>query len=130
MKAFGKAAQVRHALPQARSAAEEAAVKIVAREQAVEAVGQMVEHADLVVLMVLHQYYGFGARRLRDFYYHFMDIYDDYLRRYMSAEDIKKGFAGEAERWDTAALKEHLAGIGFDYDQIVEEARRERKRKK
>lgn len=131
MKAYSKAAQVRHILPDARTAAQSKAAQIVAREEAVKSVTQLVEHADLIVLSVLHSKYGFGAKRLKDFYREFMDTYDDYVRRYMTAEDIKAGFSG-GERWDTIALKEHLAGIGFDYDKIVAEARdariKERKR--
>ena len=80
---------------------------------------------DMVVLMVLHNEFGFGAERLKRFYAAIMPTSDRY-KVYLSNQEPswgKKDKSGH-ERMDLWAVKRDLAQIGIDYDELsrVEEA--------
>ena len=73
------------------------------------------EHYDLVMLTTLREHFGFGAERLRRFYAKYVELYEDYQRRYYDKNDIEQF----GSRTDAYVLKERLKEIGFDYDAEV-----------
>ena len=79
------------------------------------------EHFDLCMLWTLHLR-GYGAKRLREFYHDFTDVFNEFKRRYYDPDDMKVF----GERGDTYMLKERLKKIGFDYDKEVKELVNER----
>lgn len=91
-----------------------------------------VEHADMIALMVLYESFGFGAKRLKDFYSQLAPMFDRY-KFYMADNDKTKfnstdKVTGEPIiRDDTWVLKRDLKEIGFDFDEIVNELVAERK---
>lgn len=72
------------------------------------------EHFDLCMLTTLHLR-GYGAKRLKEFYEEFCEIYEEFQRRYYDRDDMKVF----GSRSDTYMLKEKLLAIGFDYDAEV-----------
>lgn len=105
MKAYGKRAKMREA-----------------RKQALDEISACAEHFDLVLLMTLHdEEPHFGAMRLKRFYRAFAAKYEEYKRRYLTSSDTTVC----GDRMDTYALKKHLKDIGFDYDAVCEEIRKE-----
>lgn len=83
---------------------------------------EYIEHMDLVILMVLHDEFGFGARRLERFYRCIDKMFREY-KKYLSDKDKTSFFDKDKreERDDTWTLKRDLKKIGFDYDKIVED---------
>lgn len=75
------------------------------------------EHYDLVLLWLMHEKYGFGAKRLREFYADYVKLYTEYKDRYYCKDDVKQF----GSRTDAYVLKERLREIGFDYDVEVKE---------
>lgn len=88
---------------------------------------ERVEYLDMVVLMALHNTFGFGPERLRRFYDAIV-MTDKYYSRYNGdGEPIfgKKTKDGKG-RMDLWAVKRDLAAIGVDYDALVEEGKASR----
>lgn len=74
---------------------------------------------DMVVMMVLHEEFGFGAERLKRFYSAIMPMSDRY-KLYLSNQEPtwgKKTKDGH-ERMDLWAVKRDLMQIGIDYDEL------------
>ena len=90
--------------------AQRRAVKEAVREE----MHRYAEHFDLCVLMTLRRY-GYGAKRLREFYEDFAATYEDFKRRYYDRDD-ERIFG---ERGDTYEMKKALLEIGFDYEAEV-----------
>lgn len=83
---------------------------------------ERVEYLDMVVLMALHNTFGFGPERLRRFYDAIVRM-DAHYRNYNGkAEPLfgRKGKDGMG-RMDLWAVKRDLTAIGVDYDALVEE---------
>lgn len=80
---------------------------------------------DMVVLMVLHNEFGFGADRLKRFYAAIMPLADHY-KLYISNQEPEWGRKDRSghERMDLWAVKRDLKNLGIDYDELsrVEEA--------
>ena len=74
------------------------------------------QHCDLLMLIALHEEFGFGAERLRKFYRKIVVLHDEFKNRYMASDDKVLGEG----RCDTYALKTYLKRIGFDYDKECE----------
>lgn len=97
-----------------------------------EAMEKYVEHADLIALMVLHNQFGFGSRRLKQFYSALAPMFARY-KFYMADNDktkfgeVDKRTGEVRERDDTWVLKRDLKEIGFDYDAVVAELLEEKK---
>ncbi len=96
-----------------------------ANEQFVlETMEKYIEHADLVVLMVLHDKFGFGKDRLERFFIEIAPMYEHY-KRYMADNDktrfgdVDRRTNKFVERDDTWKLKQDLKAVGFDYDAVV-----------
>lgn len=96
---------------------------------------------DMIVLMVLHEEYGFGAERLKRYYRAICPMADRYGRYDDHREpDFGKRTKKGLNRTSIWKLKKDLFDLGFDYDAIVNEedektareleAARERKRNK
>jgi len=86
-------------------------IKEVVREEILK----QAEHYDLCVLITLHTEFGFGAKRLKQFYAGFSATYRAFKERYFDKDDIKIF----GERGDAYELKKALYNIGFDYDKEV-----------
>lgn len=86
------------------------------------------EYWDCVILMTLHETYGFGVKRLRRFYEAINKIYHGY-ERYNQKHEVRFGQRDSQGmgRMDLYMIKEDLKSIGFDYDQIVKEESEKRK---
>ena len=105
MKAYGKRTQMREA-----------------RKAALAEMTACAEHFDLVLLMTLHdEEPHFGAKRLKRFFRKFVKKYEYYKQRYLTADDTTVC----GDRTDTYALKKRLKDIGFDYDAVCDEIRKE-----
>lgn len=100
MKSYNKAMQRKH-------------IKNAVREE----MEFYAEHYDLVMLWTLHVHFGFGATRLKRFYAKYVELYEDYKRRYYDKDDIKEF----GSRTDAYVIKERLKELGFDYDTEVKE---------
>ena len=90
-----------------------------------------IEYIDCVILMTLHETYGFGTKRLRRFYESINAIYHRY-ERYNTKREVKFG-QRDAEgigRMDLYMIKEDLKSIGFDYDKVVTEEYEKKHEKK
>ena len=74
------------------------------------------EHYDLCLLWMMHTKLGFGAKRLKEAFDAFIEIYYEFKRRYYDEDDIKTF----GSRSDSYVIKEELKKIGFDYDAYVE----------
>ena len=74
------------------------------------------QHCDLLMLIALHEEFGFGAERLRRFYSKIGTLHDEFKRKYMTAEDETTTDG----RCDTYVMKQYLKRIGFDYDEECE----------
>lgn len=72
------------------------------------------EHYDLVMLTLLHRK-GYGAKRLKEYYRDFVELYEEYQRKYYCKDDVEQF----GSRTDAYVLKERLKEIGFDYDKEV-----------
>lgn len=85
-----------------------------AREQSLDSMLALTEHFDLLWLWTLHisKRSKYGAKRLRETYREFVFMYDEFKRRYMTADDSTV----YGDRTDTYALKKRLKEIGFDFD--------------
>lgn len=75
------------------------------------------EHYDLVLLWLMHTKYGFGAKRLREFYRDYVELYTDFKNKYYCKDDIEQF----GSRTDAYVLKQRLNEIGFNYDTEVKE---------
>lgn len=75
----------------------------------------VMEHANLVSLITLHDLEGFAAVRLERYFVPFQKRYYEFLSRYMALDPRTLNGAL------TKDLKAHLLGIGFDYDALVNE---------
>lgn len=85
---------------------------------------ERVEYLDMVVLMALHNTFGFGPERLRRFYDAIVAT-DAHYRNYNGDKEPlfgRKGKDGKG-RMDLWAVKRDLAAIGVDYDALVEEGK-------
>lgn len=82
-----------------------------------EACDAYIEHMDLLVMMILHKQFGFGAVRLERVYRAIEKEFHNY-KRFMADND-RTCFNDEGERDDAWKLKQDLKAIGFDYDKIV-----------
>lgn len=96
-----------------------------ARMEAVWEMSACAEHFDLIVLMTLHDEEHYGAKKLKRFFRGFVKKYDEYKRRYLTADDTTVC----GDRTDTYVLKKQLREIGFDYDAECEAIRREMEKK-
>ena len=76
----------------------------------------LAQHCDLLMLIALHEEYGFGAERLRKIYRKIVKLHDEFKAKYMASDDTVLGEG----RCDTYALKSYLKRIGFDYDKECE----------
>jgi hypothetical protein len=105
MQAYGKRAKMREA-----------------RKTALDEFAALAEHFDLLWLWTLHtSKERYGAKRLRERFRDYIKMYDEFKRRYMTADDSTMC----GDRTDTYALKKRLKEIGFDYDAECEEIRKE-----
>jgi hypothetical protein len=83
---------------------------------------ERVEYLDMVVLMALHNTFGFGPERLRRFYDAIVTM-DAHYRNYngnnepLFGRKDKRGMG----RMDLYAVRRDLAAIGVDYDAWVAE---------
>ena len=83
---------------------------------------ERIEYLDMVVLMALHNTFGFGPERLRRFYDAIITT-DEHYRKYNgSAEPVfgRKAKDGKG-RMDLWAVRRDLEAIGVDYDKLVAE---------
>jgi len=85
---------------------------------------ERVEYLDMVVLMALHNTFGFGPERLRRFYDAIVTT-DKYYSRYNGDKEPLFGRKAKngMERMDLWTVKRDLAAIGVDYDALVEEGK-------
>lgn len=86
-----------------------------------ENVDGYIQHMDMIVLVVLHDEYGFGARRLRKVYESIVKKAEEYKKYIADNDRVYFNDAQGREREDTYNLKKHLKQIGFDYDAVVAE---------
>lgn len=73
----------------------------------------VMEHAELVTLITLHDLFGRGRERLVRYFARYRSENDGYMRRYLAADETVRAVPEQ--------LKERLCGIGFDYDALVAE---------
>ncbi len=71
-----------------------------------------IEHADLCVLVALHDEFGFGAARLKKFYHAVVRT----AVRFSKYNGINEQYGKNIKRQDVYEMKKHLKEIGFDYD--------------
>lgn len=85
---------------------------------------ERVEYLDMVVLMALHNTFGFGPERLRRFYNAIVATDAHYCNYNGDKEPLfgRKTKDGKG-RMDLWAVKRDLAAIGVDYDALVEEGK-------
>ena len=90
-----------------------------------------IEYMDCVILMTLHDVFGFGQKRLRRFYDAIRQTYH-YYERYNAKKEVRFGHRdSEGQgRSDLYEIKQELKGIGFDYDAIVNEEYEKTKKEK
>lgn len=85
---------------------------------------ERVEYLDMVVLMALHNTFGFGPERLRRFYDAIVTTDAHYCNYNGDKEPLfgrkTKNGMGRMDLW---AVKRDLAAIGVDYDALVEEGK-------
>ena len=93
-----------------------------AKEAIADETAIFIEHCDLIILWILHEVFGFGAKRLRRYYRAFSEAYDVFRDKYRREDDIRT----LGERGDTVVLKVRLKEIGFDYDAEGEEILKEK----
>ena len=88
---------------------------------------ERVEYLDMVVLMALHNTFGFGPERLRRFYDAIVTT-DAHYRNYNGRDEPLFGRKAKngMERMDLWVVKRALAAIGVDYDALVEEGKASR----
>lgn len=82
-----------------------------------EAASTVMEHADLVALVTLHDLEGFGRIRLERYFLTFQKEYNAHKQLYLAADARTIG----EKRADTEVLRQNLLRIGFDYDALVDE---------
>jgi microsomal dipeptidase-like Zn-dependent dipeptidase len=86
-----------------------------------ENVDGYIQHMDMIVLVVLHDEYGFGARRLKKVYESIVKKAEEYKKYIADNDRVYFNDDQGREREDTYNLKKHLKQIGFDYDAVVAE---------
>lgn len=91
---------------------------------------ERVEYLDMVVLMALHNTFGFGPKRLRRFYDAIVTTDAHYRNCNGDKEPLfgRKGKDGKG-RMDLWAAKRDLAAIGVDYDALVAEGEAEKEKR-
>ena len=86
-----------------------------AREILFDGMDGFIEHVDLLILYVLYAEFGFGAKRLRRFFWAIKEHYEAFRDTFIQPGDETRYYV-EEKRMDTFALKKYLLDIGFDYD--------------
>ena len=86
-----------------------------ARQILLDGMDGFIEHMDLLILYVLWAEFGFGAKRLRRFFWAIKKYYESFRDTFIQPGDETR-FYVEEKRMDTFALKKYLLDIGFDYD--------------
>lgn len=86
-----------------------------AREILFDGMDGFIEHVDLLILYVLYAEFGFGAKRLRRFFWAMKEHYEAFRDTFVQPGDETRYYVDE-KRMDTYALKKYLLDIGFDYD--------------
>lgn len=86
-----------------------------ARQILLDGMYGFIEHMDLLILYVLWAEFGFGAKRLRKFFWAIKKYYEAFRDKFIQPGDETRFYVDE-KRMDTFALKKHLLDIGFDYD--------------
>lgn len=94
------------------SAAEKKAMELEIRRQIAEYNQKNLNEIDALILWVLHEQFGFGAKRLKQFYNAFQNSVNDLMRRY----EMEEG----DENW---LCTEMLKRIGVDVEQWHKELR-------
>ena len=91
-------------------------------------VDERIMYLDMLALLVLHEVFGFGEKRLK-VYYRAIDEMDAYYRRYTDPKSDpdwgkkdRLGY-GKTVLW---AMKRDLYELGFDYDEMVAEIVKEK----
>lgn len=82
---------------------------------------ERIQYLDMLCLMVLHDEFGFGAKRLKRYYRAILGMDDRYSRYRADEPDWGKKDRRGYGRMDIYKLKADLAKLGFDYDAMVDE---------
>lgn len=77
----------------------------------------VMEHSNLVSLITLHDFEGYGRTRMERYFRIFQTDYNEYLYLYTAADGRTIG----KEHAASQVLKQNLLAIGFDYDALVYE---------
>ena len=91
------------------------------KEKTREELLHYVTHYDLCMLITLHRDFGFGAARLEKYYRQYVERFTEYQARYYDEDDL----ATFGSRSDEYQMNEELLAIGFDYEALVAEYKKE-----